>query len=199
MPEKDALQRALVEVDDCCLVLIDVQQAFLDKLPRKRVKRLLQRLRWLLRVAVRLGVPVVATAEEIGANGSLVPGLEKSLPPGARVHDKLVFDLAADPAILAAVRESGRGTAVLAGLETDVCVAHSAIGLLRAGFQVVVVGDACAAPGKAHRYGLARVRGAGVLLSNLKSLYYEWLRTAEASNAFRERFEDELGDPGVGL
>jgi hypothetical protein len=37
------------------------------------------------------------------------------------------------------------------------------------------------------------------LLSNLKSLYYEWLRTVEGSRAFYEEFKDELGDPGVRL
>jgi nicotinamidase-related amidase len=199
MPRRDSLANSLIEVGDCCLVLIDVQQGFLDKLSKKRGKRLVKHLLWLVQVAAKLEVPVVVTAEDIEVNGSVIPKLLKFVPPGIRVHNKMVFDLAADSAILRAVKDTGRGTAVLAGLETDVCVAHSAIGLLKAGYRVVVVEDACGAPGKAHRYGLARIQGAGALLSNLKSLYYEWLRTVEGSRAFYEEYKDELGDPGVTL
>ena len=199
MPKRASLENSLIEVGDCCLVLIDVQQGFLDKLSKKGSKRLAKRLLWLVKVAVKLEVPVVVTAEDIEGNGSVIPKLLKFLPPGIQVHNKMVFDLAADSGIMRAVKATGRGTAVLAGLETDVCVAHSAIGLLGTGYKVVVVEDACAAPGKAHRYGLARMRGAGALISNLKSLYYEWLRTVEGSRAFYEEFKDELGDPGVRL
>ena len=199
MPGPDSLDAALIEVGDCCLVVIDVQQGFLDKLARKRRKRLVKGLLWLVKVATRLEVPVVVTAENIEKIGSVIPELLKTLPPGTEVHNKMVFGLAADPQILAAVKATGRRTAVLVGLETDVCVTHSAIGLLQDGYRVVVVTDATASPGKAHRYGLARMRGAGVLLSDLKSLYYEWLRTVERSRAFHKAYKDELGDPGITL
>ena len=197
MPNKAPVNSNLIDVADCCLVLIDVQKVFLDKLSKKAAKKLVRRLAWLLKVAVRLEVPVVAMAEDIGVNGSLVPKLAKALPPDTAILDKLTFDLAADPAILEAVRETGRGTAVLAGLETDVCVAHSALGLLGQGYQVVVLRDAAASPGKSHSYGLARIKGAGALLLNLKSLYYEWLRTVPACREFEEKFGHELGDPGL--
>ena len=56
-------------------------------------------------------------------------------------------------------RRSGRKTAVLVGLETDVCVAHSALGLLGHGYQVAVVADATGSPGTAHGFGLERAAG----------------------------------------
>lgn len=199
MPGADSLDKSLIEVDNCCLVVIDVQQSFLDKLTRKQRKRLVKGLVWLVKVATRLEVPMVVTAENIEKIGSVIPELLKILPQDVKVHNKMVFELAADPQILAAVKATGRRIAVLVGLETDVCVAHSAIGLLKAGYQVVVVEDATASPGKAHRYGLARMRGAGVLLSDLKSLYYEWLRTVERSRAFHTAYKAELGDPGITL
>jgi nicotinamidase-related amidase len=36
---------------------------------------------------------------------------------------------------MAAIRATGRHTAVLAGYETDVCVTHSAVGLSEAGYR----------------------------------------------------------------
>jgi nicotinamidase-related amidase len=199
MPKNTPVHSSLIDVADCCLVLIDVQKVFLGKLPKNAAKKLVRRLAWLLKVAVRLGVPVVATAEDIGVNGSLVSKLAKALPPDTTIHNKLSFDLSADPAILGAVRDTGRGTAVLVGLETDVCVAHSAMGLLGQGYRVVVLRDAAASPGAAHAYGLARIQGAGALISDVKSLYYEWLRTVPACREFEEKFGGELGDPGLTL
>ena len=199
MSESKTLATSLVDVKDCCLILIDVQQGFLDKLPRKENRRLVKRLLWLVKVAVRLGIPLVVTAEDIKRNGSVIPKLERALPVETEVHNKMVFNLAADPKIMSAVQATGRKTAVLTGLETDVCVAHSALGLLEQGYRVVALEDACASPGKAHAYGLARIRGAGALLSDVKSLYYEWLRTVEASRKLHRKYRRELGDPGITL
>jgi nicotinamidase-related amidase len=111
----------------------------------------------------------------------------------------MIFGLAADPDILNAVQSTNRRTPILLGLETDVCVAQSAIGLLKKGYQVVVLEDAVGAPGKAHQYGLARMRGAGVLISNVKSLFYEWLRTVENSRNFYHTHKEDLHDPGIPL
>ena len=100
------------------------------------------------------------------------------------VFDKMTFNLADQPDIMAAVLSSGRKTVILTGLETDVCVAQSALGLISAGLSVAVVADACAAPGDAHTQGLKRIDSAGGLITNVKSLYYEWIRTVELGNQF---------------
>ena len=73
---------------------------------------------------------------------------------------------------------------MLCGLETDVCVAQSALGLLDAGKRVVVVEDAVASPGTGHAQGLARMARAGVELIGVKGLGYEWLRTVERATEF---------------
>jgi nicotinamidase-related amidase len=106
----------------------------------------------------------------------------------------MIFDLTADPVILAAVAQAQRTTTILIGLETDVCVAHSALGLLGAGYRVAVVADATGAPGSAHQYGLDRIRGAGGLVVSVKGLFYEWIRTVEQARRFRMECKD-LGVP----
>ncbi len=199
MSNKSSILHSLIDADNSCLILIDAQKVFFDKLAEEEVEPLIKRMVWIVDVAVKLEIPVIVTAEYIEKNGSIIPELLEVLPPETKIHDKMIFGLAADPEILNDVQKTNRDTAILLGLETDVCVAQSAIGLLENGYQVVVLEDAVGSPGKAHQYGLSRMGSAGVLLSNVKSLFYEWVRTVERSRNFYHTHKDELRDPGIPL
>ncbi len=182
----------LIERDRSCLVVIDVQQYFLDKLPLGWRGPLVGRLAWLMRAARLLDIPVVATAEDVRRVGPLVPDLARRLPPEAPpVFDKAVFGLWDQADIRAALEATGRDCFVLAGLETDVCVAHSALGIGAAGHRVAVVADACGSPPPNHEHGLRRLAGAGVVLTTVKGVFYEWTRTVETARRVRA----ELGAP----
>src|SRR5947209_3567062 len=122
----------------------------------------LERAAWLVALAARLAIPVVVTEEEPERNGATEPLIAERLPPGTPVLRKETFGLAGSPDVLAAVRHTGRGTAVVVGCETDVCVAQSAIGLSEQGFACVVVEDAAFSPGEMHTRGLERIAAAGV-------------------------------------
>ena len=195
MQESISLRNRLIDVDDSVLVVIDVQDSFLKKYSEGERKLLKMRIGWVVDVAVRLDVPVVAMAEEIPAMGSVSPFISKKFPADTAIFSKMTFGLAADEKIMAAINNSGRKTAILVGLETDVCVAHSALGLQQKGYQVAVVADATGAPGKAHEYGLERMKQAGVVISNVKSLFYEWIRTVDRCVEFMAKYEKEIGEP----
>ena len=115
----------------------------------------------------------------------------------APVFTKPVFDAAACPEIMAAVAATGRRTAVLCGFETDVCVTHSAVGLVEAGYRVVVAVDAVYSPAGAQAFGLARLRDLGVELVHCKGIYYDWVRTLEAALAFEREHPDLAEPPGL--
>jgi nicotinamidase-related amidase len=189
------LKDKLIDVDDSVLVVIDVQDSFLKKFSEGERKLLKSRIGWMVDVAVRLGVPVVAMAEEIPAMGSVSLCILQKFPADTPIFNKMTFELAADEKIMAAINNTGRKTAILVGLETDVCVAHSALGLLQKGYQVAVIADATGAPGQAHEYGLERMKQAGVVISNVKSLFYEWIRTVDRYIEFMEKYEKEIGEP----
>jgi nicotinamidase-related amidase len=168
-----------LHADESVLAVVDVQDGFLRKLPEDESAAVVDRIRWLCRLAGWLRVPVVVTEEEPERNG------ETAAP---------VFDLAACPEILADVSHHGRETIVVCGLETDVCVAQSALGLLEAGKRVFVVEDAVASPGTAHEQGLARMSRGGIELIGLKGLAYEWLATVERATQFGVATERDAPD-----
>jgi len=195
MQPQNPLLKTLVDVEDSILIVIDVQDSFLTKLPALEARQLVSRIRWLVQAAGLLDVPVIATAEDIPNSGDISKDIGEKLPPGTTVFNKMVFNLVDNPEIFAAVTAAGRKTAILTGLETDVCVAHTALGLLGEGFQVAVVVDAVGSPGTAHAFGLERMKAAGVAQTHVKGLYYEWVRSVKRTHDLHQQHGKSLRFP----
>ena len=170
---------ALLDRDDSVLVVVDAQPRFLGA----GAEPALERIAWLVAVAVRLGVPVVVTEEEPDRNGATDARVAERLPAETPMFTKPTFGLAGTPEILAAVRATGRGTVVLVGAEPAGGGALSAIGRHDSGFACVVVDDATFSPGEMHERGLARVAAEGVARNHAKGVTYEWLRTVDDAHA----------------
>lgn len=157
MPRNERMP--LLERADSLLVVIDAQPGFYAELgPEDHAAAIaaLDRASWLVGVAAALGVPIVVTEEDPAQNGATDAGILERLPAGTPVLTKPTFGLAGSPEILQAVRDTGRGTAVLVGFETDVCIAQSAVGLVDQGLRSVVVEDATFSPGEMHARGMTR-------------------------------------------
>lgn len=174
----------LLHVNDSVLIIVDIQPHFVTKENKSEDNPLLQRMCWIIKIANWLNVPLVVTAEDIQHTGSVCEEVMQILPANTKIFDKMTFGLAAQPDILKAVQNTNRQTVVLIGYETDVCIAHSALGLLDLGYRVAVVADATGSPGTAHQIGLERIRAAGGIIVSAKSLYYEWIRTVAKSIEF---------------
>jgi len=177
---------SLLEVNDSMLIAIDIQPHFVKKESKDEDSALLQRMCWVIKVANWLDVPLIVTAEDIPHTGNVADEVLKILPPNTKIYNKMTFGLAAQPDILESVQQTGRKTAVLIGYETDVCVAHSALGLMDLGYRVAVVADATGSPGGAHQIGMDRIRQAGGIFLSAKSLYYEWVRTVAKAMEFED-------------
>jgi nicotinamidase-related amidase len=187
----------LLEREDSVLVVIDAQSAFYGDGASGEPAALrgpLDRVAWLAGVATALRVPAVVTEEDATTNGPTAARILAAIPPDVPIFAKAVFGAADQPDILAALDATGRHTAILTGLETDVCVTHTGLGLLDRGWRVVVVDDATYAPGDTHAAGLRRLTAAGAEIVHAKGVYYEWVRTLAAARSF-ERDHPELAEP----
>ncbi|MEU9497085.1 isochorismatase family protein [Streptomyces sp. NPDC048196] len=193
----------LIDRDDCALVIIDVQSNFYPPrrvdVDRQRFHEMVRRIAWIASVADRLGIPVVVTEEDPGASGHTVPEIREALPAQAVTLPKKAFAVWDNPDIAAAIDATGRTTMVLVGIETDICVTHSAIQLHHAGKRVVVVDDAAYSPGQAHERGLRRLAGRGIETLSAKELFYDWVRTIEHAHTFHDTHTDLAVPPGVRL
>lgn len=183
--ERRPLKQSLIEAEDCVLVVIDMQDSFLEKYEKEKRRLVVSRAAWLIRAAQTIGMPIVAMAEDMQTTGPLNADILSALPAGASVFDKHCFGCGDQADILNAIQETGRRTAVLIGMETDVCVAQSALSLMAHGFEVAVVREAVISTAADEDVGLMRIRDAGGVIFSVKSIYFEWLRGVAAWKQLR--------------
>jgi nicotinamidase-related amidase len=169
----------LIDRADSILLVIDLQEGFLKKLTPERREAIIDHCRFLVEVAARLRVPLFATVEDPGRNGETTERVHACFERGLAQRDKRFFGLCSQDDLRDAILDQPRRTAVLIGMDTDVCVLQSAVGLRAEGFRSVIVSDATEAPGPARDQGLARAAALGVEIVATRGLYYEWLRSIE--------------------
>ncbi len=162
------------------LAVIDVQERLLAAMPD--AERVVARSLRLAEAAAILGVSRVLTEQYPQGLGPTPATLASRLPSAI---PKMTFSCCGSAAFEAAIGPDVTSV-VLAGLETHVCVAQTALDLLGRGLAVFVAVDAVASRHSLdHDVALRRLEGAGAVLTTSEAVLFEWCRSAEHPN-FRE-------------
>jgi len=165
----------LISAERSSLLVVDVQDKLLHHV--HGWQSLLQNVIWLVRVAQRIGVPVMATEQYPKGLGHTNPELARDVPPGA-IAEKVHFSCAAAQC-LPGLTGSEREQVVICGMETHVCVMQTAIELKESGKAVFVVGDSVGSRSPADKtLALDRMRGHGIEIVSREMVAFEWLRKA---------------------
>jgi nicotinamidase-related amidase len=174
-----AAQSTLIDPDDSILLVIDLQEGFLKHLSWERRELVVDHCRFIVQLATRLGIPLFVTVEELELNGPTHERVHACFEEGLAQRDKRIFGLCGQDNLRAAILAQPKRTAVLIGMNTDVCVLHSAVGLQGHGFRSVIVSNATEAPAPGHEQGLARAATLGVEIVPTRGLYFEWVRSLD--------------------
>jgi nicotinamidase-related amidase len=175
--------------EDALLVVVDVQQRLAAAMERRdAVAASVVRL---IKTAALVGVPIVVTRQYPQGLGDTDPTVAHALASvEAAGHevlhaDKVAFDCFADSGFTDIVSASGRSQLVLAGMETHICIAQTALHGLRSGLEVHIAADACCSrDATAHSLALDRMRSAGAVVCSAESVMYE-LVGAAGTDEFR--------------
>lgn len=173
----------MLQRDNTALVIIDVQGRLAELMHDK--EQLWTNLQRLVRGARVLGLPILwneQLPEKLGPTIAPLRELLCDLKPMA----KNSFSCCGNPAFMEALVKSGRKQALLAGIETHVCVYQTAIGLLERGYEVQVAADAVSSRFAHNKpIGLDRMKGAGAIITSTEMALFEMLVKAEGP-AFSE-------------
>ncbi len=172
----------LISAESSSLLVVDVQDKLLHHVHGWQA--LLQNVIWLVRVARKIGVPVMATEQYPKGLGHTSIELTRELPAGATA-EKVHFSCAAAHC-LPALPGGERAHVVICGMESHVCVMQTAIELKESGKDVFVVGDSVGSRSPADKaFALDRMRDHGIEIVSREMVAFEWLRKA-GTPLFRE-------------
>lgn len=172
----------MITTANCVLVLIDLQERLVGAMHEQG--RLVDQTRRLLSGVTTLGVPVIVSEQVPEKLGPTIPDLASLLPGWAPIP-KSTFSCMGEPVFVERLRESGRGTILLAGIETHVCVYQTARDLLDAGYQVELVADAVSSRAPSNiEVGIRRMLSDGARLTSVEMCLFE-LQRAAGDDSFR--------------
>ncbi len=183
--ETTDIARRPLEVDQCALVVVDIQQKLLPPIFNK--EELVRNSQLLIRLAKILSIPILLTTQYSKGLGATVPEIA-SLLNGTQAIDKAEFGCFGSERFRSALKAlpGNRNTVLLCGMETHICVMQTALGALNEGYLVHVASDAVGSRAEWNwTVGLGRMRDAGVVISSTEMMMYELLRCS-GTPAFKE-------------
>lgn len=165
-----------LRAESSILIVIDVQEKLLAKIPTAGA--LVRNTAFLLDVAKLLDVPVRATEQYPKGLGPTTGELARRLPK--TVPGKTAFSCCGAGTFLEELEMLRRPSVVLAGMETHVCVAQTALDLLHAGLHVFLPVDALAArTALDHDAALRRLEQAGAVPTTAEAVAFDWVADAK--------------------
>jgi nicotinamidase-related amidase len=180
-------QRPVIDPDDAVMLLIDHQSGLFQTVGDMPMPELRARAAALAKMATLSKLPVITTASvPQGPNGPLIPEIHENAPHAKYVARKGEINAWDNPDFVAAVKETGRNTLIIAGTITSVCMAFPSISAVADGYKVFAVVDASGTYSKmAQEITLARVVQAGVVPLDTAAVASELQRTWNRDDALQ--------------
>lgn len=174
-------QRLLL--DNCAAMMIDIQQKLLPLIENHN--HIVSCSAILLKAFEHIALPVAYCEQYPKGLGETVAELKPLLSTTPR-FEKYTFSAMDHEEAAAHIRSWNRKNIILFGIEAHVCVLQTALDLLDAGYQPILVVDAI---GSRHSVdcetAFLRAQKAGCVLVSTESLLFELIRTAKHS-VFKE-------------
>ena len=171
--------KALMNVDDTALLLLDHQSGLFQTVKDISVAELRANVTALARIATLLKLPIITTASvPDGPNGPVMPEIAKLAPHAVYVPRHGEVNAWDNDLFVKTVRQTGKKTLIMAGVWTSVCVMFPALDAKAAGFNVYAVVDASGDPSEmVSRTTVARFAQSGVLPTTANAVVSELHRT----------------------
>jgi nicotinamidase-related amidase len=163
---------------NAAIILVDHQPGVLAMVGSLPAKTVTANTALLAQLGEELEIPLVITStrENLEFLGTNLAAIQKAAPKGyeKRIRRAGTLNAFHDPAFVEAVENLDRKNLVMAGLLTDVCLFHSVVSALEAGYNVQVVADACGTSSVlADTVTYDRLRDMGAVITSTYGILFE--------------------------
>ncbi|MDD3349863.1 MAG: hydrolase [Eubacteriales bacterium] len=160
-----------IKKEDALLVVIDFQERLLPAM--KDHDDLEKTVEKLIKGCEILGVPKLVTQQYTKGLGATVPCLAEALGDFEPI-EKTAFSAMGEPVFAEAIKNSGRKTIILSGIEAHVCVQQTALDLLEEGYSVFLASDCVSSRSKNDlKYAILRMADSGAVRTTCESILFE--------------------------
>jgi nicotinamidase-related amidase len=167
----------MLDIQECCLVVVDVQGKLAQLMHDRDV--LFKNIRILIKSVQILDIPVVWCQQCPKVLGVTVAEIAELLSNTSQIN-KSSFSCCGQEQFNSKLDGLGRRQVLLCGIECHVCVYQTAVDLLGKGYEVSVIADAVSSRTLENReIGISRMRAEGVSISSTEMALFELLRDAE--------------------
>ena len=160
---------------NAALLIVDLQEKLVPKIQNR--DRVIANAIALVRAAKLLGITTLATEQYPKGLGPSVAALAALIPDRG---GKTAFHCCEVPQLLDQLHGRKIRHVTVAGIETHVCVAQTALELMKLGFRVQVPADAV---GSRHtidwEFALRRLELAGAVVSTTEAVLFEWAERSD--------------------
>ncbi|GJL83393.1 MAG: hydrolase [marine bacterium B5-7] len=165
----------LIDSLQSTVLIIDLQERLAPTI--HQIDQVLSEIIWLINLAARFDVPVIATEQYPKGLGPTVPEVATKIA-NDHIVEKIAFSASADGG-LERIIQGNRRQVIIAGMEAHVCVLQSALDLIQQGFEVFIVAGAVGSRRPDDRtLGLDRMRQEGCRIVSREMIAFEWLGRA---------------------
>lgn len=165
-----------IHVENSVGLIIDIQEKLLAVM--QEPDAIVQRAGILIRGLDALQVPILATVQYKKGLGPTVPAVRGALGT-VEETEKATFSCCDDSSFMKQLEQTGKGTVIIAGIETHVCVLQTALDLADRGFIPVLAVDATSSRKTLDKeVALRRMEQSGVILTTTESILFELTRVS---------------------
>ncbi|MEG0918752.1 MAG: hydrolase [Anaerovoracaceae bacterium] len=183
MKKMDMFKKLLIERDDAIAVAIDFQEKLLPAM--KNPGELEDTVIKLTSGLKALNIPILVTQQYTRGLGETVPSIADAIGEFTPI-EKFTFSAWETEEFVTKMEEYDQNTVILFGIESHICVLQTTMDLLKEGYNVFVVADACMSRSDInYNVSLKRMADAGAFITTYESVLYELLGSAKA-DGFKE-------------
>jgi nicotinamidase-related amidase len=171
-------EKFLLNPEECMLLVVDIQDRLYAAMEPAFKETMVKNANILIETAKAFEIPVIVSEQYPKGLGKTIGALNESLK-GARKIEKLFFSCYREEPIKECVKKEKRGTVIVSGIETHVCVLQTVLDLLADGYRVVLASDAVCSRREFDRTAsVEAMRDAGALIYPTESIAFMLIEKA---------------------
>jgi len=169
-------EKMRIRAGECAGLVIDIQERLFPVMYGG--EELLNKIHLLLEGLEILDIPILVTEQYPAGLGATIDSLSTRLKEH-RVIEKISFSCCGESRFIGALKELGKNTLIICGIEAHVCVLQTAIDLIEKGITPVVVADCISSRTPEDKnVALERLRFEGAVITTSESILFELTRQA---------------------